>query len=84
IVGADEKNELHPGILKTASENLISNETLTFCGMANPDKLTDPFGDLCEPEDGWKSINETQTTWRTKFGKCRRFNAEDSPRIKHP
>lgn len=84
IVAADEKNELHPGILKTASENLISNETLTFAGMANPDKLTDPFGDLCEPEDGWKSINETQVAWRTKYGKCRRFNAEDSPRIKHP
>lgn len=84
IVAADEKNELHPGILKTASENLISNETLTFAGMANPDKLTDPFGDLCEPEDGWKSINDAQTAWRTKYGKCRRFNAEDSPRIKHP
>jgi len=84
IVAADEKNELHPGILKTASENLISNETLTFAGMANPDKLTDPFGDLCEPADGWKSINEAQMTWRTKFGKCRRFNAEDSPRIRHP
>jgi len=84
IVAADEFNELHPGILKTASENLIANETLTFAGMANPDKLTDPFGDLSEPLDGWKSINETQTRWRTKYGKCLRLNAEDSPRIKHP
>ena len=84
VVAADEFNELHPGILKTASENLISNETLTFAGMANPDKLTDPFGDLCEPEEGWKSINEEQEKWRTKFGKCIRFNAEKSPRIMHP
>lgn len=84
IVAADEFNELHPGILRTASENLISNETLVFAGMANPDKLTDPFGDLCEPFDGWKSINEEQESWRTKYGKCRRFNAEKSPRILHP
>lgn len=84
VVAADEFNELHPGILKTASENLISNETLTFAGMANPDKLTDPFGDLCEPDAGWKEINENQEQWRTKYGKCRRFNAEKSPRITHP
>jgi hypothetical protein len=84
VVAADEFNELHPGILKTASENLISNETLTFAGMANPDKLTDPFGDLCEPDEGWKSVNESQMRWRTKYGKCVRFNAEESPRITDP
>jgi hypothetical protein len=84
IIGADEMNELHPGILKTASENVTSNETVVFAGMANPDKLTDPFADLSEPVSGWKSITEADETWKTKFGICRRFIAEKSPRITEP
>lgn len=81
IVGADEFNELGDGILKTAYENMTSNDRLNFVGMANPDKLSDPFGDLCEPADGWKSINEAQEKWRTKYGWCVRLNAENSPRV---
>lgn len=80
IVGADELNELHPGILRTARMNLISNETLTFAGMANPDKLTDPHADLSEPINGWKSITVDDKFWQTKSGKCRRFVANESPR----
>lgn len=84
IIGADEFNELGEGILKTAYENMTSNDRLNFAGMANPDTISDPFGDLCEPEDGWKSINEEQERWRTKYGSCVRFNAEKSPRITEP
>ena len=58
IVAADEFSHLTDGILKTAYENMTSNERLNFVGMANPDRITDPFGDLCEPMDGWKSITE--------------------------
>lgn len=84
VVGADEFNELGAGILKTAYENLTSNERLNFVGMANPDKLTDPFGELSEPMDGWKSITEDEELWRTKYGWCRRLVAEKSPRIMRP
>lgn len=81
VIGADEFNELGDGILKTAYENMTSNARLNFAGMANPDKLTDPFADLCEPSGGWKSVNDTQESWRTKYGRCIRFDAERSPRI---
>jgi hypothetical protein len=84
IAAADEFNELAAGILNVAWENLTSNERLKFFGMANPDKVTDPFGDLCEPIKGWKSITEADESWLTKYGKCRRFIAEKSPRILHP
>jgi len=84
IVAADEFNHLTDGILKTAYENMTSNARLNFVGMANPDKLTDPFGDLCEPEAGWKSVTEEDEEWRTKYGWCIRFNAEKSPRITEP
>ena len=81
VIGADENNTLGDGILKTAYENMTSNERLNFIGMANPDKLTDPFADLCEPKNGWKSVNLGDDEWRTKYGMCYRFNAEESPRI---
>jgi hypothetical protein len=84
IVAADEFNELGEGILKTAFENMTSNDRLNFTGMANPDKLTDPFGDLAEPLQGWKSITEDEERWRTKYGWCVRLNAERSPRITDP
>lgn len=84
IIAADEFNELGEGILKTAFENMTSNDRLNFAAMANPDKLTDPFGELCEPLHGWKSITEENESWNTKYGRCIRFNAEKSPRIVQP
>jgi hypothetical protein len=84
IIGADEFNELGAGILKTAFWNLTVNEKLLFVGMANPDKVTDPFGELCEPKEGWKSVSESDYRWETKYGICMRLNAEQSPRILNP
>lgn len=84
VVAADEFNELGIGILNTAFENMTSNDRLKFAGMANPDKVSDPFGELCEPEGGWKSITEEDERWETKYGVCRRFIAEKSPRIVEP
>ena len=78
---ADEFTECGEGILKTADENMGSNDGLNFGGMANPDKLTDPFADLCQPKAGWKSVTEEDEEWETKYGWCVRFNAEKSPRI---
>jgi len=81
VIGADEDNELGDGILKTVYENMTSNDRLNFSGMANPDKLTDTFADLCEPVGGFKTITEADYEWKTKYGKCIRFDAEQSPRI---
>lgn len=84
VVAADEFNHLTEGILRTAHENMTSNERLNFNGMANPDRITDPFGDMSEPEAGWKSVTEADEKWKTKYGYCIRLNAEKSPRITHP
>ena len=84
IVAADEMNHLTDGILKTAYENMTSNDRIVFVGMANPDKLTDPFGQLCEPKAGWKSVTEEDERWETRYGTCLRLNAEKSPRILEP
>jgi|LakMenEpi03Aug12_release.lakeMendotaPanAssembly.Ray.scaffolds.fasta_scaffold05571_17 hypothetical protein len=84
LVAADEFAYLGEGILRTSRQNLTSNERLTFCGMSNPDRISDSFGDLSEPENGWKSITEEDESWKTKYGRCIRLNAEKSPRIMNP
>ena len=82
IVAGDEFTELGPGILKTAWQNMTSNDQLLFVAMANPNLLTDAFGEMNEPVDGWKSLDLSVERWKTKYGWCERFNAEKSPRIK--
>jgi hypothetical protein len=84
LVAADEFAYLGEGILRTSRQNLTSNERLTFCGMSNPDRISDAFGDLSEPKGGWKTITEEDERWETKYGICVRLNAEKSPRILHP
>lgn len=84
LVAADEFAYLGEGILRTSRQNLTSNERLTFCAMSNPDRISDSFGDVSEPENGWKSITEADERWKTKYGVCIRLNAEKSPRILHP
>ncbi len=84
IVAADEFSYLGDGILRTAWQNLSFNEKLLFCGMSNPDKITDPFGELSEPKNGWKSVTDDDYRWQTRYGTCLRLNGERSPRILHP
>jgi hypothetical protein len=84
VIGLDEGTDVGPGILTTASENMTVNERITFVMMGNPNMLTDPFGNMNEPVNGWKSITINDIEWETRFGMCLRFNAEDSPRIMEP
>jgi hypothetical protein len=84
IVAADELPELGQSIIETANNNLSVNDRLAFIGMGNPNRITDPLGDLSEPIGGWKSVSEADEEWRTKYGMCLRFNAEKSPRIVEP
>ena len=81
VVVADEFTELGIGILNTAVENLTSNDRVLFGALANPNLLGDAFGELCEPEKGWKSVDISMERWKTKLGYCIRLNAEKSPRI---
>jgi len=84
VVVADEMPDLGDGILEAAWKNLTSNDRVTFVGLGNPNLLGDPFGKLCEPDQGWKSIGEEHEEWKTKYGRAIRFNAEKSPRIVEP
>jgi hypothetical protein len=84
VIVADEMPDLGDGILEAAWKNLTSNDRVTFVGLGNPNLLNDPFGKLCEPKEGWKSITEDSEGWETNYGRAIRFNAEKSPRITEP
>ena len=81
IVIADEMPDLGDGIIE-AMDNLTVNERVLLIGLGNPNMRRDPFGILCEPLSGWKSVGEDDEEWKTIHGgTCVRFNAEKSPRI---
>jgi hypothetical protein len=78
ILIADELAELSPAVL-AAVDNLESNPDFWMMGLSNPKSIDDPFGIFCEPEDGWESIDEGTFEWKTKMGKCIRFDCLQSP-----
>jgi hypothetical protein len=78
IMIADELAELSPAVL-AAVDNLESNPEFWMLGLSNPKSIDDPFGLFCEPEDGWESIDEGTFEWKTKMGKCIRFDCLQSP-----
>jgi len=78
---ADELPELADSILTTAFSNLARNEDFKMVGIGNPNSHFDPHGRFSEPYDGWTSVTESDYTWRTKYGRFIRFDAERSPNI---
>lgn len=81
ILIADEMPELSESLIIAAESNLSANAEFQFIGLGNPASYYDPFGMLCEPIDGWASINDSMEEWQTKRGICLRFDGERSPNI---
>lgn len=78
---ADELPELADSILTTAFSNLARNEDFKMVGIGNPNSHYDPHGRFSEPELGWSSVTEVDYSWKTRYGKFIRFDAERSPNI---
>lgn len=78
---ADELPELAESILTTAFSNLARNEDFKMVGIGNPNSHYDPHGRFSEPYDGWTSVTELDYSWKTKYGRFIRFDAERSPNI---
>lgn len=78
ILCADELCELSPAVL-AAADNLDSNPEFRMWALSNPKSPDDPFGLMMEPEDGWTSVDEGCFEWKTKLGKCIRFDCLQSP-----
>ena len=82
ILGADELPDLSPNILVVAYTNLINNYQFWMYGLGNPNLKLDAHGKFCEPKAGWESISDAPMEWETERGKCIRFDAELSSRIR--
>lgn len=81
---ADELPHMPIGVIQAARGNLVNgseDQPFKMISMGNPSLLTDPFGIMSKPKDGWKSVHEGDMEWETERGVCIRFDAEQSPNI---
>lgn len=75
IVLFDEMTDLAKASIEAAA-NLMSNPWCHFIGSGNPSSYFNAFGEWCEPREGWNSISENDSNWRTKKGGiCLRFDS---------
>lgn len=81
ILVADELPELSESLIVAAESNLSANPEFQMVALGNPNSYYDPFGQFCEPINGWDSIHEEMDEWQTKRGLCLRFDGEKSPNI---
>lgn len=85
ILVGDEFQLMHTSLLDSLG-NLSSNPWMLAVGLGNPNDTTNAFGLLCEPKDGWESIQQGEKTqaWKTRFGRCLNLVGTDSPNFDYP
>lgn len=79
---ADEGQMMEPGFFD-AQGNLASNPWSQLLAGGNPNSCDNPFGKLCEPVNGWESVQqgEKTQTWETRHGICINLVGVDSPNL---
>lgn len=77
----DEMTDLSENLLSSAEGNLRNNHFFQMVGIGNPTSFYDPLGKMCEPKDGWSSVNESMFEWEGKRAFVIRFDARNSPNI---
>ncbi len=75
----DEAQDIAPAIYE-AMINPMSAPDAKCIMLSNPVEKISKFGEWCEPEGGWPSVNDTDLYWRTKKGGiCLHFDGLQSP-----
>lgn len=82
-VCVDELAEMESYVNQVRS-NLAANNDLIYIGIANPLPGENPHRDLCEPKEGWDSVNKSMERWETKTGTCIFLSGERSPNFEAP
>jgi hypothetical protein len=65
IIVEDEAQGL-PDAIFEAEKNLQSAKYSKVVRLANPEDRWSTFGRLCEPENGWESVTDSDLVWKTK------------------
>ena len=68
ILIGDELTDISPSVNTAFFTNLSRNAGSQMIGLGNPSDIFNALGELCEPEDGWQSVNITTKEWRTVRG----------------
>ena len=81
----DEASDM-PLAIFDAMVNPMSAPDAKCVLLTNPMEKVSRFGDWCEPEQGWGSVDENDMFWKTKIGNgegiCLHFDGLQSPNIK--
>jgi hypothetical protein len=77
----DEMTDLSDNLLSSAESNLRNNHFFQMVGIGNPTSFYDPLGKMCEPKEGWSSVNESMFEWEGKKAFVIRFDARTSPNV---
>lgn len=83
IILLDEASDISIRIVEAVESNMQAGcDEFKCVATLNANDPTDTGGNLCEPEEGWGSIDvDNLDTWPTKRGVCRRLDAEQSPNV---
>ena len=85
IIILDEATDLSPSVLSASFGNLSANEKFQIIALGNFKSITDTFGLISTPKDGWNSVNVDTQEWVTEYngqvGKCIRFDGTQSPNV---
>jgi hypothetical protein len=79
---ADELPQLPKQVIIAASTNLVNGseeQPFKMVAMGNPFLMTDAFGEMSKPVDGWDSVSEGVYEWKTDRGVVKRYDSERSP-----
>lgn len=81
----DESTEVSHAIY-AAKDNLKMNPRFQMIFLGNAASHDDPHGKICEPMDGWQSINVDTEMWRTTLpkGMALHFDGLKSPNMAVP
>ena len=81
----DEAQDMPMAIFDAVS-NPMSAPDAKFVALSNPVEKVSRFGEWCEPEQGWSSVDENDEFWKLRVGGgqgiCLHFDGLKSPNIK--
>lgn len=81
----DELSVMRPAFMEARTNLSIgARKDFKFAGLANPISRFDLACRFSEPLDGWDSVNESTTEWRSRYGLVIHHNAFQSPSITEP
>jgi hypothetical protein len=79
---ADELTDVPEAIVQAMTNLSTGKKKAAFIGLGNAASYFDSHGKMCEPEDGWASINVNTDRWKTKRGGVAlHFDGFQSPNV---